>query len=75
MSATLDRLEADARKLVTLASDVVSENAQLDAQVRKVSAQLDDAMDEIYALKVTIRERDELIAELQQINTSRRTGR
>lgn len=63
------------RQLSALCRENISERAQLDAQVRKVSAQLDDAMDEIYALKVTIRERDELIAELQQINTSRRTGR
>jgi hypothetical protein len=72
---TLDVLERDAKRLIELAGSIVGENAKLERDFKKVSDQLNDALDEIYALKVTIRERDEIIAELQQISTSRRTGR
>lgn len=74
MSATLNALEDGTRKLIDLMDEVAKENAKLHAEVRKLGNQLGDALDEVYSLKVTIRERDEMIAELQQIQAMRRSG-
>lgn len=75
MSITQDRLDHDLSCLVKAAREIVAENDELRALSRKLGDQLDDAMDEVYALKVTIRERDEIIAELQSMSASRRVAR
>lgn len=62
-------------RVVEIASAITGENVRLADEVKKVRDQLVDAQDEIYALGVKIRERDEIIAELQQLSSMRRTGR
>lgn len=70
-----EQLEAELAKVAKVAAVIVAESERVSRDRKKVADQLDDAMDEIYRLKIACREKDEIIAELQQVNTGLRTGR
>jgi regulator of replication initiation timing len=59
MSPQVEAMELNTKKLLDLVSAIVSENARLHAENKKLRDQLDDSSD-------GIRERDLMIADLQQ---------
>jgi len=58
--------------LRSLAHRIDRENRDLAHQVKKVSAQYLDALDEVHALREQIRVKDQMIEELQALTARRR---
>ena len=54
---------------------LIDENVRLENKLRTVTTQLDDALDEINTQRDTIRARDELVSELQEMVSKLRRSR
>jgi hypothetical protein len=66
-AVTRETLLGVLRVVEDTSQSLIDENVRLENKLRTVSAQLEDALDEINAQRDTIRARDELIAELQEM--------
>jgi hypothetical protein len=66
-AVTRETLLGVLRVVEDTSQSLIDENVRLENKLRTVSAQLEDALDEINTQRDTIRARDELIAELQEM--------
>lgn len=69
---TRETLRGVLRVVNDTAESIIDENIRLENKLRTVSTQLGDALDEINTQRDTIRARDELISELQEMNSKLR---
>lgn len=73
--STVREFELALERVSRLGALVVRDAAETSRESKKISDQLDDALDALSEAQEKIRIRDEMIAELQQMVSSRRTGR
>ncbi len=73
-ASSLDALEVSANELLRVARRLDDENTSLRRDIKKLADQLGDALDEVYALRRQVADRDQMIAELQGIAERAHTG-
>ncbi len=64
---TRETLRGVLRVVSDTSESLIDENIRLENKLRTSSDQLNDALDEIYTLQETVRARDQLIVELQEM--------
>jgi hypothetical protein len=75
MSDVMHDFETALTRVGTIGALAMNEAAQAIREAKKLRDQLDDALDALAEKDAIIRARDEIIAELQQVNSMQRTGR